>query len=517
MSNLPPDSTGKSVIVLGGGLAGIAAAVRLSQRGCRVTLVETRKKLGGRATSFVDPTTREVLDNCQHVLVGCCTSLMDLYRRLGVAQQIEWHRKLYFWCPLDDEPGVSVVDILDRDDLPAPFHMSAALTSFRSLSWPEKIAISRAMLVMMKMGKEGREKLHDISFAQWLKQQDQPRGAIEKFWSVVVISAINELPENMAAPYAIHVFQDAFMASERGYEMGLSAVPLVQLYDAAEAVITRAGGRVLLGRSVEKLHFSAGENDDSTGGENRQPARVTGVELDGGDVMVADFVVSALPFERLVKVCPPALLSADARIKPMESTTHSPIIGIHLWLAGLPGAGPGERATVMDLPHLVLMRGNVQWIFNKGWDDEVGGQHLHAVISAAHALVDKPAEELARMAAGEAREALAACGGAAAARARTSKLVHHKVVKEKRATFSATPGLERLRPDAAGPIANFFLAGDWCKTGWPATMEGAVRSGYLAADAACSAYAIAPRNDGPILVDEMPAGWAYQLISGSPS
>jgi squalene-associated FAD-dependent desaturase len=484
-----------TALVLGGGLAGIAAAVRLAQRGCRVTLIETRKKLGGRATSFVDPTTKEVLDNCQHVLVGCCTSLMDLYRRLGVADKIEWHRKLYFWCPLDGEPGHSVVDVLDRDDLPAPFHMSAALMAFRSLSWPEKIAISRAMLVMMNMGKAGREKLHDISFQQWLEQQDQPRGAVEKFWSVVVISAINELPERMAAPYAIHVFQDAFMASERGYEMGLSAVPLVQLYDAAQAVIERAGGRVLLGRSVEKIGFADG--------------RVTGVELDGGEFFPAELVVSALPFERLVKVCPPAMLEADRRIKPMEATTHSPIIGIHLWLAG--AGAPDKR--VMDLPHLVLMRGHVQWIFNKGWDEAIGGQHLHAVISAAHDLVDTPAEELAQMAANEARAALSACGGPAAARTLHAKLMHHKVVKEKRATFSASPGLEHLRPTAPSPITGFFLAGDWCKTGWPATMEGAVRSGYIAADAACTRYGLRERGDGPVLVEEMPASWAYRALS----
>ena len=488
-----------SITILGGGLAGIAAAVRLSQRGCRVTLVETRKKLGGRATSFVDPTTKEVLDNCQHVLVGCCTSLMDLYRRLGVADKIEWHRKLYFWCPLDNEPGHAVVDILDRDDLPAPFHMSAALMAFRSLSLAEKLAISRAMLKMMHMGREGREKLHDISFGQWLVDQKQPVGAIEKFWAVVVISAINELPDRMAAPYAIHVFQDAFMASERGYEMGLSAVPLVQLYDAAQAVIERAGGRVLLGRSVESLQFQA--------------ARVTGVTLDGNEVLTDEVVISALPFERLIKICPPPMLACDPRIKLIENTTHSPIIGIHLWLAGLPGVGPGAEATVMDLPHLVLMRGNVQWIFNKGWDDEVGGQHLHAVISAAHHLVDKPAEELAQMAAAEVRTALSACGGAAAARAKSARLLHHKVVKEKRATFSASPGLERLRPTADGSIANFFLAGDWCKTGWPATMEGAVRSGYLAADAVVNQHKLPEKGDGPLVVADMSHAWAYRMLS----
>jgi zeta-carotene desaturase len=158
-------------------LAGIAAAVRLAERGVGITLIETRKRLGGRATSFVDPVTEQVLDNCQHVLLGCCTCLIDLYRRLGVLDRIEWHRRLYF------VDGLGRVDVLEAEDLPAPFHLTRGLMRFRSLSLREKIAISRGFLAVLRLGREGRERLRHLTFEQWLRGHDQPASVIEKFWS----------------------------------------------------------------------------------------------------------------------------------------------------------------------------------------------------------------------------------------------------------------------------------------------------------------------------------------------
>ncbi len=478
---MPSSQPLQTTLILGGGLAGIAAAVRLAQAGRAVTLVETRKRLGGRATSFVDPTTKETLDNCQHVLVGCCTNLMDLYRRLGVADAIEWHRRLYF--ALTDRKGETRIDQLEADDLPAPLHMTRSMLGFKNLTLAEKVAISRGMLAMMRMGKDGREALHHVTFAQWLEAQSQPAGAIRKFWAVVVISAINELPERMSAGYAIQVFQEAFLSNAGAYVMGLSSVPLVELYGAAERLIASAGGRVMLGRSVERLHFDG--------------HRVTGAELDGGEKIEADHFISALPFDRLAKVCPPEMFAVDARLHVAKNIGVSPIIGIHLWL---------ERADgrpAMELPHVILMDSPLQWVFNKGMDEPPSrAQHLHGVISAAHDLVDTPAEEIAAMTVAEVRKIFPA--------ARDARLVHSRVVKEKRATFSALPGLEAIRPRAVGAIDNLLLAGDWVKTGWPATMEGAVRSGYIAAAAAMG-------NDKPeaSLVADMKPSQLYTLIEST--
>jgi hydroxysqualene dehydroxylase len=263
----------------------------------------------------------------------------------------------------------------------------------------------------------------------------------------------------------------------------------VELYDAAERVIARSGGRVLLSRSVERLEFDG--------------RRVTGVELDGGERLAADAVVSALPFDRLAKVCPPELRAADARLQRLNEFEVSPILGVHLWFRA--SEGNGEHP-VMTLPHLILMNSPLQWIFNKGFErDPANGlleQHLHGVISAAHDLVDEPAERIIDMAVAEVRKTLPATRAAA--------VIHARVVKEKRATFSATPGVDAIRPEASGAVSNLYLAGDWCRTGWPATMEGATRSGYLAAAALRADRA---SSDTQALVQDLKPSALYSIIA----
>ncbi|MEX2216733.1 MAG: hydroxysqualene dehydroxylase HpnE [Phycisphaeraceae bacterium] len=547
----------RRVIVVGGGLAGIAAAVRLAGRGMQVTLVETRNRLGGRATSFTDPQSGRTLDNCQHVLMGCCTNLIDLYKRLDVQDAIQWHRTLYFMDlgggegqgpgargqggeeeagaagsrqsdsqsairnpqsprPLAPGPWPSLpVDILEADDLPAPLHMTRSLMAFKSLTLLEKLAISRGMFALMRLSERNRRAVHQQSFADWLTDHGQTKGAIDKFWAPVVISALNELPQQCAADYAIHVFQDGFLRSSDAYVMGLSRVPLVRLYDAAEQAITRAGGKVMLSTSAEEFIYENGQ--------------VTALIADGERLEADDFV-SALPHDRLAKVCGPEMFKADTRLRRIDRFTTSPILGIHLWFEC------ANDKPVMTLPHLVLMRSPLQWIFNKGMEQESGdrsqesgdrsqesgdrsqetegrkpthsrgwipSQHLHGVISAAYDLVDQPADRIIELIVSEVRRALPD--------ARDAKLVHARVVKEKRATFSPRPGVDAFRPAATGAIGNLYLAGDWCQSGWPATMEGAVRSGYLAAaallrEAGCEG--VEP------LVPDLEAEAMYRLING---
>ncbi len=460
------------VAVLGGGLAGIAAAVQLADAGLAVTLIETRKRLGGRATSFVDPTTGQILDNCQHVLLGCCTNLLNLYQRLGVAQHIRWYRKLNF---VDD---LGRIDTLEADDLPAPLHLTTSLMSFKSITVVEKVAIARAMFVLMRLGRRGRGQWHDRSFAHWLKTVRQPSGAVSKFWAPIIISACNELPERLAADYAMQVFQDGFLSHEDAYVMGVPAVPLVELYATAEAVIEKAGGTICLSTVAGSLQFAGG--------------RVTAVTIDADRRFTADAFISALPFDRLAKICSPQMRGADPRLEHLDAFNVSPIIGIHLWL---------DRP-VMDLPHLILTKSPLQWIFNKGLVTcPSTGQHLHAVISAAHDLVNQPSDGIVAMALDELRKVLPTATDAC--------LLHSRVVKEKRATFSARPGIATHRPLATGPIENLYLAGDWACTGWPATMEGAVRSGYLAA------AGVLQNLNRPVqpLVDDLSPTSLYQLFT----
>ncbi len=448
-----PDAP-RTALVLGGGLAGIAAAVRLADAGVRVTLIESKNRLGGRATSFVDAQSGQVLDNCQHVLMGCCTNLLDLYDRLGVTGCIEWHDRFNFI----DAAGRH--DVLKGDRLPSPMHLGRSLMGFTSLSMRDKLGIVRAMYAMMRLGPGGRAAWHDKSFGDWLRQHKQTPNAIEKFWGNVIVSALNEQVDDAAADYALQVFQDGFLAHRDAFRMGLASTPLVELYDAAQGVIENANGRVLMPATVKSIEFDG--------------ARIAGVTLGDGQSHSADHYINALPFERLSRVIDDAMRNADERLRIPDNLQHSPILGIHLWLKR--SDADDDAQAVMPLPHVALTQSPLHWVFNKGYDETHDAQHLHGVISAAYDLVDQSAESIIDMATAEIKNALPST--------RSASVVHARVIKEKLATFACRAGVDAHRPAAAGAIDNLFLAGDWCRSGWPATMEGAVRSGYLAAAAA---------------------------------
>ncbi len=480
MSDTTPSNPGPprpAALVIGGGCAGLAAAVRLAERGVAVTLIETRKKLGGRATSFSDPSTGELVDNCQHVLMRCCTNLLDLYRRLGVEDKVQWHRTLYF---LDD---AGHRDVLTADDMPAPLHLARPLLAMKGYTWREKLAIARGMLAILQVG-DDRHELANMTFAEWLRELDQPPGALEKFWSVVVVSACNETIDRVGAAFALRVFQEGFLATDEGYEMGIAGVPLVELYDPAQGAIESAGGSVRLGVSAERFDFDG--------------RRVVGLRTDEDEKLTADAYVCTVPFDRLGKLCTDLMFASDDRLRRLDDFDVSPIIGIHLTLR----RADGEPA--MLLPHAAFTRSPLQWSFRKS-HTPAGGTYLHAVISAAREWVDRPADQIVSMAVYELRRHLP--------EAVDAELVHARVVKEKRATFAARPGIDRIRPPASGQVANLFLAGDWCNNGWPATMEGAVRSGYHAAGAAMDLLRpdAAPHR---LVVPDLKPTRLYRFLSG---
>ena len=465
-----PAAVRSPALVLGGGLAGIAAALRLAEAGVGVTLVETRRRLGGRATSFIDPASGRVLDNCQHVLLGCCTNLVDLYQRLGVSDRIDWHRCLHF------QDGRGVRDRLQAGRLPAPLHLTVALLRFGSLSPAEKLAICRGMFAILRLGARGRDRWRGRTFACWLRARAQPAGAVQKFWSGIVTGAVNERPDRVDAAVALQVFQEGFLHHREAHVLGLPGMPLGQVYDGARQALISRGGRLRLATTVEALRHADG--------------RIEAVRLADGESLKADVYVSALPFDRLGRICDAQLMAVEPRLRCLGEFGVSPIIGIHLWL----------EQRVLDLPHLILTQSPLHWIFNKGWDADAGGQHLHGVISAAHELVDASTEQLADMTAQEIIKALPA--------ARGLRIVHRRVVKERRATFSAGPGVEALRLTTRVAVPNLYLAGDWCRTGWPATMEGAVRSGYAAAAAAL----VDLGRDAPPAVPDLPVAALCRLV-----
>ena len=417
------------VIVIGGGLAGLSAAAALGGAGYGVRVFESRPFLGGRATSY--EAGNEIIDNCQHILLRCCVNLIDFYERLGVAESIRWYPEYVFI-----EPG-GRRSVMRAGRLPAPLHFAESFATLKFLNLPEKLAVARGLQAIRR--ERQRTDLDDISMQQWLIEHGQPPRAIERFWRQVLVSAISEELDRTAAAHGFQVFRLAFLATANAYEMGVPAVPLGELY--------RSDAWAKIGTVSMKLRLPVEEVTIKDGA-------VTCVRA-GGECHRADFYVCALPFERLAALDVPVDVSGF---------THSPITSVHLWF---------DRP-VIDIPQATLLDRTIQWIFNKS-----DGRYVQLVISASHTLIETPRAEVIGLALRELAEFFPAT--------RDARVEKAHVVKEVRAVLSPRPGLESRRPPARTSVRNLFLAGDWTRQGWPAIMEGAVRSGYLAAEAVTAA------------------------------
>ena len=447
-------STIRDVAVVGGGLAGLSTACALVESGYRVHLVERRPYVGGRASSYEHPGTGEVVDNCQHVLLGCCTNLIAFYRQLGVADRIRWFDQITFL-----EPGGGK-SLLRPGLLPAPLHNAISFLSASALSMADKLAISRGMLAFLR----GVPEDHGEDFAHWLARHGQTRRAIDHFWNPVLVSALNEDLDRVSVQYAGMVFRTSFMQSAQAGWMGVPTIPLSELYGHAVGFIEAHGGNVSLRASVDGFAY-----DDQCGRWQ--------IQYEGGRIE-ADAVVLAVPFESMQKLLPHLPAREDGASEnlagQLEHFEHSPITGIHLWF---------DRH-ITDLEHAVLLDTTIQWMYNKSLLQpqtraEDSGSYLELVVSASKSLVGKSRQEIIDLALRELAEFFPAV--------RQAKLVKAAVIKEVRATFSVTPGIDMYRPGPATAWPHLFLAGDWTATAWPSTMEGAVRSGNLAAEAVTKA------------------------------
>src|SRR5579885_722755 len=289
------------VAVVGGGLAGLAAGCALADAGFHVTVFERRPYLGGRASSYEHPGTGEVVDNCQHVLLGCCTNLIDFYRRLGVENKIRWYDRLTF---LEAGGRASTVG---PSALPAPFHTSPSFLRAACLNLKDKIAISNAMAALaFRLPPDTGE-----SFLSWLQRHGQTAGAIERFWKTVLISALNEDLDRMSVPYAAQVVRESFLKSAAAGRMGVPTVPLTELYNAAGDYIRARGGEICLRSSVECF------SED-------------GKLSVGGRELGFDSVLLAVPFDVLQRMLPKTP-PADPLRQKLQHFETSPISGIHLW------------------------------------------------------------------------------------------------------------------------------------------------------------------------------------------
>ncbi len=448
-STEPNTKQPSTVAIAGGGLAGLAAGCALAEAGFRVTLFERRPYLGGRASSYQHPGTGEIVDNGQHVLLGCCTNLLDFYGRAGVQDKIRWYEKLTFL-----EPG-GRASVIGLSPLPAPLHTAPAFLRAACLSFRDKMAIGRAMAMLAPSTPADRGE----TFLDWLKRHGQTAPAIERFWKTILVSALNEDLDQVSVPYGAQVVRESFLKSAAAGRMGIPTVPLTDLYSTAGNYIRARGGDIQFRASVESFQTVPFAVNVTTNGQ----------------VQKFDYLVLAIPFDGLGRILPdtPAAAPLAAALGQFSS---SPITGIHLWF--------DRQITALD--HAVLLDRTIQWMFHKSRIIESranearesangSGSYIELVVSCSRSLVDKSKAEIVDLAVREAQEFFRDAPDA--------QLLKSTVIKEVHATYSPRPGMDQYRPKPDTAWPRVFLAGDWTATGWPATMEGAVRSGYLAAEA----------------------------------
>jgi squalene-associated FAD-dependent desaturase len=439
----------------------MSCAVALAEAGIRVRLVEKKPHLGGRATSYTLPDGSEV-DNCQHLTLGCCTNLADFFRRVGADKKIRTYNRMY----LMDSNGKR--GTMKSGILPPPLHMAPSMIFFGALSAADKRSISRALMTIARAG-GSPPGIDGVTMLEWLGRMEQTPAAIAKFWRVVLVSALDEELDRAEARYGVDVFWKTFLANREGSLIGLPSVPLAELYDGCADSIAQQGGEVKLRNGVKEISVENG--------------RFAGGVFEDGTTSDADACVAAVPYDVLPSMLPKAMSDDGGPLAGLRQLRTSPITSVHFWY----------DSPVMDAPYLALIDYTSQWIFNKTYlhapqtqNGHGSGhlrenrQYLQIVISASYDLVQTGRQEIIGLCRSELAQILPAT--------RTANLLKSTVIKEVRATFSPSPGVDKLRPKQESGVTNLYFAGDFTRTGWPSTMEGAVRSGYLAAEAVLASF-----------------------------
>jgi len=435
------------VLIIGGGFSGLAAGVALAEEGRSVRLLEQKPHLGGRARSFLDPATGSVVDNGQHIIMGCYHSTLHFLSTLGTLDRIRFQKHLTLRF-LERNGRLTA---LQCSGLPSPWHVLLGVLRSGSFSFKHKLEVLRLgrSLQWARAMDHGLERL---SVRQWLTKLGQSESLQRNFWDLLCIAALNEDPSKANAELFERVLRLALFSSPADSRIGIARVGLSEVYvDAATAYIRARRGRVECSRSVASLLVSEGQ--------------CRGVRLSSGEEIEAQSVLSAVPSFQLAGLLPGELLRFEPFFAPAISLRPAPIISINLWF---------DRP-ITELDFVGLRGTTIQWLFNKGKILGSGQNYVSLVLSGAHRHIGRGKEELLAMALRELGDLFP--------EAQKAKLHHALVIKERFATFSPTWEAEQLRPTARTPVRGLYLAGDWTATGLPATIESAVQSGYTAAGA----------------------------------
>ena len=474
------DQPTPDVLIIGAGAAGLAAAVALSGAGASVSVLERKPFVGGRAYSYPHPALDEVIDS-QHVLLGCCTNLVDLCNLSGASQHIRWYDTITFLEPSTRSTPSRRSDIAPTG-LPSPSHSALSFLRAPMLTLADKSRIALGLLDFFRSYPSSDSE----PFSTWLKRTHQTERAIRHFWEPIVVGTLNDTFDRCSTRYAGQVFHESFLKSAAGGRLGIPSQPLSDFYASIAQLAVQQGTALYPRTSIDRIELL--------------PKGLWQVTASNGDRHHAPSLLLALPFEQTARLLAalPETSAPRQRIEPLLSHfTHAPITTIHLWF---------DRS-ITDLEHAALLDTRIQWMFNKTLirrfetEQAPPSQYLELVISASFSELRQTSEQILAFALVELARFFPVV--------REATLLKSGVLKEARATFSVTPGLDRFRPTPDAPGDNLYLAGDWTLSGWPSTMEGAVRSGRLAAEA----IARSTSNAATFLTPDLPPVGLMKLFS----